>query len=191
MAQPRQDPQVAAPSGKWPPRVRQRMVHSERVELSPRARTFLQASIRRDRTRRTRSTTVLAVLLVIALAAAGVAEILRRDSDRNQRLALARSLSPSKPNYCSQPIPDWRCGSAKPPYTLRPAWKPKPCWPTCSSTPPTGPHSTATPARWPRCSRQTGATSPPPTPAAAASRSCGIWPTRPTHSGNSLATPAR
>ena len=66
---------------------RQRAVVSDRVELSGQARTFLRASIRRDRRRRGRSTAILSILLVLALIAAGVAFTQRQVAlDRGSRL---------------------------------------------------------------------------------------------------------
>ena len=66
----------AAPSGeqggsRWLPRTR-RVLVTDRVDMSPTARDFLQTSIRRDRSRRRRTVTVLSVLLVGALLAAGI-----------------------------------------------------------------------------------------------------------------------
>lgn len=68
---------------------------TDRVDLSPKTREFLHASIRRDRSRRRRTTTtttVLSVLLILALAAAGIAVIQRRDAQEQQRIATARQL---------------------------------------------------------------------------------------------------
>src|SRR4051794_12510735 len=74
------DPRVlkAAPAGDEPvPQRRsrfrwrrQRVVATDRVELSAHARDFLAASIRRDRRRRGRASTILSMLLVLALGAA-------------------------------------------------------------------------------------------------------------------------
>ena len=52
-------------------RIQGRDLVTDRVELSPAARAFLRASIRRDRYRRRRALTVLSVLLVLAVVAAG------------------------------------------------------------------------------------------------------------------------
>lgn len=54
---------------------RHHVLVTDRVDLSPKARDFLHASIRHDRHRRRRTTTVLSVLLILALAAAGVAVV--------------------------------------------------------------------------------------------------------------------
>ena len=71
---------------------RRRVLVTDRVALSPKAREFLHASIRRDRHRRRRATTVLSVLVVLALAAAGVAVIQQRNAQERQRIATARGL---------------------------------------------------------------------------------------------------
>ena len=62
------------------------------VDLSPRARDFLVASIRTDRRRRTRGTTILTVLLITALTAAVVAVIQQRSAQEQLRVATARQL---------------------------------------------------------------------------------------------------
>jgi type II secretory pathway pseudopilin PulG len=66
---------------------RPRVLVTDRVELSVRAREFLQASDWRDRRRRGRSTTILATLLVLALTAAAVAVIQQQATEQQQRLA--------------------------------------------------------------------------------------------------------
>ena len=78
---------------------RRRVLVTDRVALSPKARDFLHAGIRRDRHRRRRATTVLSVLVVLALAAAGIAVIEQRDAEKQagraekqQRIATARQL---------------------------------------------------------------------------------------------------
>jgi len=76
---------------RWLPQ-RRRGLLTECVDLSPKARDFLHASIRRDRYRRGRATTVLSVLLVLALAAAGFAGIQQRTAEDRQRIAIARQL---------------------------------------------------------------------------------------------------
>jgi WD40 repeat protein len=83
----------------WPPRGN-RVLVTEKVELSPRARSFLHHSIRRDRRRRRRATTVLSTLLVLAIAGAGVAinrqraaELQQRTAQENERIAIARQLT--------------------------------------------------------------------------------------------------
>jgi WD40 repeat protein len=65
---------------------------TDRVELSPTARAFLHASIRRDRFRRRRALTVLSVLLILALVAAGVAFSQQRAAVEQQRIATVRQL---------------------------------------------------------------------------------------------------
>ncbi|MCA1675041.1 MAG: hypothetical protein LC799_23585, partial [Actinobacteria bacterium] len=60
---------------------------TERVELSPTARAFLRASIRRDRFRRRRAVTVLSVLLVIALIAAGTAFAQQHSANEQRNVA--------------------------------------------------------------------------------------------------------
>ncbi len=66
---------------------------TDRVELSPTARTFLRASIRRDHFRRGRAITVLSVLLVVALVAAVVAFV-QRDNAKDQRIdAVSRQVA--------------------------------------------------------------------------------------------------
>jgi hypothetical protein len=64
-----------------------RVLITERVELSQRARAFLHTSIRVDRRRRRRATTILSVLLVLAVAAAGVAVNRQRAAERQRRAA--------------------------------------------------------------------------------------------------------
>lgn len=74
----------------WPHR--HRVLVADRVQLSPTAREFLLASIRRDRYRRGRSTTILSVLLILSLAAAGIAVGQQRVAEERQRLATTRQL---------------------------------------------------------------------------------------------------
>jgi WD40 repeat protein len=71
---------------------RQRVVVTDRVELSAHARDFLAASIRRDRRRRRGAITVLSVLLVLALGAAVFAVGQQHAAEERQRLATARLL---------------------------------------------------------------------------------------------------
>jgi energy-coupling factor transporter ATP-binding protein EcfA2 len=66
---------------------------TERVELSPVARDFLRASIRRDRYRRGRAITVLSVLLVLALVAAGFAVIQQRAAVAQRNVAVSRQVA--------------------------------------------------------------------------------------------------
>jgi WD40 repeat protein len=75
----------------WLPR-RNRVLVTDKVELSQRARDFLHTSIRVDRRRRRRATTILSVLLVLAVAAAGVAVNRQRAAQRQQQVAIARGL---------------------------------------------------------------------------------------------------
>ncbi|MGH3809610.1 MAG: TIR domain-containing protein, partial [Pseudonocardiaceae bacterium] len=66
---------------------------TDRVELSPTARAFLCASIRRDRVRRGRAITVLSVLLVLAVVAAGVAVIQQRVAEHQRDAAVSRQVA--------------------------------------------------------------------------------------------------
>ena len=63
------------------------------VELSPTARVFLRASIRRDRFRRGRAITVLSVLLVLALVAAGIALIQQRAAEHQRDVAVSQQVA--------------------------------------------------------------------------------------------------
>ncbi|MGH3915236.1 MAG: TIR domain-containing protein [Pseudonocardiaceae bacterium] len=71
---------------------RRRILMTDRVNVSPVARDFLHASIRRDRYLRGRVTTTLSVLLILALVAAGVAIYQRSDAQEKQQIATARQL---------------------------------------------------------------------------------------------------
>ena len=66
---------------------------TDRVELSPVARVFLEASIRRDRVRRRRASTVLSVLLVLALVAAGIAVAQQRAAEHQRDVAVSRQVA--------------------------------------------------------------------------------------------------
>ena len=66
---------------------RTRVLVTDKVELSPRARNFLSRSIRRDRSRRWRATTVLSVLLVLAVVAAAAAVVQQRVAQAQERAA--------------------------------------------------------------------------------------------------------
>ena len=79
------------PSARWFPQ-RRRALATDRVDLTPEARDFLYASIRRDRRHRRSTITVLSVLLVFALAAAGFAVIQQRNAEDQQLVATARQL---------------------------------------------------------------------------------------------------
>ena len=63
-----------------------------RVELSPLASRFLEASVRHDRRRRQQTIVVLSTLLVLALVAAVVAVIQRQAARDQQQIATARQL---------------------------------------------------------------------------------------------------
>lgn len=72
----------------------------EQVELSPRARDFMVASMRRERHRRTRERTILSAALAVLLVLASVAFAQRqaaveqqREATRQQRIATARELT--------------------------------------------------------------------------------------------------
>jgi uncharacterized protein YjiK len=71
---------------------RHRTLITEKVELSPRAREFLHASIRRDRRRRARAVGILSSLLVLAAIAAGLAYAGQRAAQRQLRITTARQL---------------------------------------------------------------------------------------------------
>ena len=66
---------------------------TDRVELSPTARDFLQASIRRDRLRRRSAITVLSVLLVVAVVAAGVAVLQQRAAVEQRNIAVSQRVA--------------------------------------------------------------------------------------------------
>jgi energy-coupling factor transporter ATP-binding protein EcfA2 len=87
---------TAAPSERYSPsrwwlRPR-RVLVTDRVDISPRARDFLHTSIRRDRFRRRRAITVLSVLLCAALIAAGIAVNQQHTAQQQLRAATARQL---------------------------------------------------------------------------------------------------
>jgi WD40 repeat protein len=75
----------------WLPRRHHTLV-TDQIDLSMRARDFLCASIRHDRSRRQRVIAVLSVLLVLTLVAAGIAVIQQRRAQERQRIATARQL---------------------------------------------------------------------------------------------------
>jgi hypothetical protein len=66
---------------------------TDRVELSPTARTFLRASIRRDRYQRRRTVTVLSVLLVLAVVTSGFAFAQRRAAVQQRDVAVSRQVA--------------------------------------------------------------------------------------------------
>jgi energy-coupling factor transporter ATP-binding protein EcfA2 len=73
--------QLAAALADIGTRPRARHLVTDHAELSPTARPFLRASIRRDRRRRQRAITVLSVLLVLSLAASVLAVTQRSNSE--------------------------------------------------------------------------------------------------------------
>ncbi|MGH3702969.1 MAG: TIR domain-containing protein, partial [Pseudonocardiaceae bacterium] len=82
---------------------------TDRVELSPTARTFLHTSIRRDRIRRGRALTVLSVLLVLAVITSGIAVIQQRTAAHQRNLAISQrvagqalALRPTNPGLAAQ-----------------------------------------------------------------------------------------
>ncbi len=74
-------------------RTQARDLVTDRVDLSPTARTFLRASIRRDRVRRGRTITVLSVLLVLAVVAAGIAFTQQRAAAHQRNVAVSRQVA--------------------------------------------------------------------------------------------------
>jgi WD40 repeat protein/energy-coupling factor transporter ATP-binding protein EcfA2 len=85
--------QLAAVVADTGARVQSRNLVTDRVDLSPTARTFLRASIRRDRARRRRAVSVLSVLLVLALAATTVAVIQRRHAEQQRNVAVSQRVA--------------------------------------------------------------------------------------------------
>ncbi|MGH3867893.1 MAG: TIR domain-containing protein [Pseudonocardiaceae bacterium] len=77
--------QLAAAVADTGARIQAHNLVTDRVELSPTARTFLRLSIRRDRARRGRATAVLSVLLVLALAATVVAFVQHRTAEQHAK----------------------------------------------------------------------------------------------------------
>lgn len=71
---------------RWVP-TRRRVLVTDRVDTSPRARDFLRASIRRDRHRRRRAVVVLSALLAMALVSAGIAVLQQARAREGQRVA--------------------------------------------------------------------------------------------------------
>ena len=101
--------QLAAAMAGTGARVQSGDLVTDRVDVSSTARTFLRASIRRDRLRRRRAITVLSVLLVVALAAAAVAVIQQRAAERERDVAIsqraaaqARELRATNPALAAQ-----------------------------------------------------------------------------------------
>lgn len=71
---------------------------SDRIEFSPEAQAFLQASIRRDRTQRRRAVTVLSGLLILALIAGGIAVAQQRSAEHQRDLAISRQIADQTAN---------------------------------------------------------------------------------------------
>ncbi|MGH3810151.1 MAG: TIR domain-containing protein, partial [Pseudonocardiaceae bacterium] len=101
--------QLAAAVADTGARFQARDLVTKRVELSPTARTFLRASIRRDRVRRGRAFAGLSVLLVFALVAAVVAFAQQRTAEEQRNVAVsrqvagqARALSATNPALAAQ-----------------------------------------------------------------------------------------
>ncbi|MGH3825636.1 MAG: TIR domain-containing protein, partial [Pseudonocardiaceae bacterium] len=76
---------------RWVPH-RQRVLITERVVLSAKAREFLHASIRRDRFQRRRTQIGLSVLSILVLIGTGVAVARQQDAQHQLRIATARQL---------------------------------------------------------------------------------------------------
>ncbi|MGH3770253.1 MAG: TIR domain-containing protein [Pseudonocardiaceae bacterium] len=70
---------------------------TDHVDLSPTARAFLRASIRRDRVRRGRAVTVLSVLLVLAVVAAGIAFVQRAATEQQRNIAVSQKVAGQAP----------------------------------------------------------------------------------------------
>ncbi len=85
--------QLAAAVADTGAHVQSRELVTDRIDVSPTARTFLRASIRRDRIRRGRAITVLSVLLVLALVAAAVAIGAQRAAERERNVAVSQRVA--------------------------------------------------------------------------------------------------
>jgi WD40 repeat protein/energy-coupling factor transporter ATP-binding protein EcfA2 len=85
--------QLAAAVADTGAHVQSRDLVTDRVELNPTARTFLRASIRRDRFQRRRAITVLSVLLVLALVAATVAIVAQRAAEQERNVAVSQGVA--------------------------------------------------------------------------------------------------
>ncbi len=85
---------VVAETGTRPVRsgLRTRGLATSRVDMSPGAKDFLLASMRRDKVRRRAALTVLSGLLAVALMAGGVALLGQREAREQQRVATSRQL---------------------------------------------------------------------------------------------------
>jgi WD40 repeat protein/energy-coupling factor transporter ATP-binding protein EcfA2 len=66
---------------------------TDRVDLSPTARDFLRAGIRRDRLRRGRTITILSVLLILAVVAAAIAVVAQRTAARERNVAVSQKVA--------------------------------------------------------------------------------------------------
>jgi hypothetical protein len=73
--------------------VQSRGLVTDRVDLNPRARAFLRASIRRDRIRRRRAVTVLSVLFVLAVVAAEIAFNQQRAAEQQRNMAVSQKVA--------------------------------------------------------------------------------------------------
>ena len=85
-APPDASPPLRRGPARWLPR-RNRVLVTDRLTLSPTARSFLRTSIHHDRYRRRRAITVLSVLLVLALVGVGIAVVQQRAAQEQQRIA--------------------------------------------------------------------------------------------------------
>jgi WD40 repeat protein/energy-coupling factor transporter ATP-binding protein EcfA2 len=85
--------QLAAALADTGARLQSREVVTDHVDLSPTARAFLHASIRKDRLRRGRALTILSVLLTLALSAAGYAFTQQHTAVAQRDLALSRQAA--------------------------------------------------------------------------------------------------
>jgi WD40 repeat protein/energy-coupling factor transporter ATP-binding protein EcfA2 len=85
--------QLAAAVADTGARVQSGDLVTDRVDVSSTARTFLRASIRRDRLRRRRAILVLSALLVVALAAAAAAFIQQRTAEQERNVAISQRVA--------------------------------------------------------------------------------------------------
>ncbi|MGH3696956.1 MAG: TIR domain-containing protein [Pseudonocardiaceae bacterium] len=85
--------QLAAAVADTGAHIRSRELLTDRVDLSPTARAFLRASIRRDRSRRRRAFTVLSVLLALALTAAALAIVAQRTAQQQRNVAVSQRVA--------------------------------------------------------------------------------------------------
>ncbi|MGH3829924.1 MAG: TIR domain-containing protein [Pseudonocardiaceae bacterium] len=89
--------QLAAAVADTGAHLQSRALVADHVDLSPTARTFLRASIRRDRVRRGRAVTVLSVLLVLAVVAAGIAFVQRAATEQQRNIAVSQKVAGQAP----------------------------------------------------------------------------------------------